>query len=402
MKGFNKSVVKAWHKMVKSIHWGLLWPCKVVFRRFVPIDRSMIVFMTKRGYGCNPKYIYRELRRRKLPYRMVWLVTQKSQRDGYPAPCQCVPLRSLRGVYYASKARLWIDNGVNFSVHFEKRPGQLHAQTMHGSLGIKKLDNAIKSREQGGWRGRTIMRREMENTDVLFSNSKFEEDVFRGVFWRDTPMLRLGHARTDILFSKDADRVASLRRGLKKRYNVPLKAKIALYAPTYRKGGALDLLVCSNCQAICEALGRRFGGDFVLLVRFHQMTHGVKLGKKNRKIMFNATDYPDMQELLLVSDVGITDYSSWIFDYVLTRRPGFLVAPDADSYETSTGLCYPLSETPFPVAKDVEELLSEISAFDDAKFAARAEEFLRGKQCTDDGHASERIADWIVSAMSAQ
>ena len=402
MSKFQKVAVKAWHKAVKSVHGGLLWPFKALFRRIVPIDGSMIAFMTKRGYGCNPKYIYEELRRRKAPYRMVWLTTLTRKRGGYPAYCHCVPLMSVRGVYYAFRSRLWIDNGVNFSVHFEKRPGQLHAQTMHGSLGIKKLDNAVKSRQQDGRRGATVLRREGENTDVLFSNSKFEEDVFRGVFWRNTPMLRLGHARTDILFSKDTDRIASLRRGLKKRYHVPTEARIALYAPTYRKGGALDLLVCSNCQAICDALSRRFGGEFVLLVRFHQMMHGIRLDRKDRGRMFNATDYPDMQELLLLADVGITDYSSWIFDYVLTRRPGFLVAPDADSYETSTGLCYPLSETPFPVAKDVGELLSEINAFDDAKFAARVEEFLRGKQCTDDGHASERIADWIDGALSAQ
>ena len=153
---------------------------------------------------------------------------------------------------------------------------------------------------------------------------------------------------------------------------------------------------------LCDELDARFGGKFALLVRFHKMTHGVRLGKEARKAVFNVTDYPDMQELMQVTDVGITDYSSWIFDYVLTRRPGFLFAPDADAYETSTGLCYPLAAAPFPVARNVDELLSAIRSFDAEGFEERVEAFLRGKQCTDDGHASERIADWIAGAMDGE
>lgn len=403
MSEFRKTVVKAWRKAVRSLLWGLLWPARALFRRFVPIDRSMIAFMTLRGnYGCNPKYIYEELKRRKASYRLVWLSAADVRKGGYPKGCRCVSVRSLRGIYYASRARLWIDNGVIFSTLFEKRPGQLHAQTMHGSLGIKKLDNAVKAKRREGRHGETVIRRESQKTDVLFSNSEFEENVFRGVFWKNTPMLRLGHARTDILFDRDAGRIAEIRRRLRKRYGVPIEAKILLFAPTYRRGVFPEEEICMDFRRLCDELDARFGGKFALLVRFHKMTHGVRLGKEARKAVFNVTDYPDMQELMQVTDVGITDYSSWIFDYVLTRRPGFLFAPDADAYETSTGLCYPLAAAPFPVARNVDELLSAIRSFDAEGFEERVEAFLRGKQCTDDGHASERIADWIAGAMDGE
>ena len=102
-----------------------------------------------------------------------------------------------------------------------------------------------------------------------------------------------------------------------------------------------------------------------------------------------------MQELLAVADAGITDYSSWAFDYVLTGRPLFIYATDLDQYDQVRGFYYPLEETPFPIAKSKEELDTNIRSFDDESYQIKVDEFLKGKECMDDGHASERIVDLI-------
>ena len=101
----------------------------------------------------------------------------------------------------------------------------------------------------------------------------------------------------------------------------------------------------------------------------------------------------------MVTAVGITDYSSWIYDYVLTRRPGFIFATDLERYNTNTGLYYPLEETPFPVCQSHGQLIEKIEKFDNDLFLKRVEEFLDEKQSVDDGSSAKRIVDWIQTLM---
>ncbi len=153
----------------------------------------------------------------------------------------------------------------------------------------------------------------------------------------------------------------------------------------------------TDYPALIEALEERFGGKFVVMLRLHDRTKNIIPEEVLTEGVFNVTDYPDMQELMLVSDVGITDYSSWIFDYVLTRRPGFHYATDVERYDVRTGLAYPLEESPFPTAMNPGELLTRIREFDNDEFVQDVESFLEEKQSVDDGHSAERIVDWITT-----
>ena len=213
-------------------------------RRVTPVNPLQIAIMTNTcTYTCNPKYIYEEIRRRNLPYEITWIIDDKRKKKGYPAGTKTVRLYTdacTRAVY---GAKVWLDNGIAFSNHFDKKPEQLHLQTMHGSLGIKRLDNAVLARNQRGRSGQLVVRRESENTNAVFTNSAFEEDVFRRVFWKNTPMLRLGHARTDVLFSRDESLIQRIRIQLETQFHIPTDKKIILYAPTHRRGMKLEDLI---------------------------------------------------------------------------------------------------------------------------------------------------------------
>ena len=372
---------------------------RLYIRRVTPVDPHRIAIMTNTcTYTCNPKYIYEEIRRRNLPYDIVWIIDDKRKKKDYPKDVRTVRLYTdacTRAVY---GSKIWLDNGIAFSTYFEKKPGQLHLQTMHGSLGIKRLDNAVAARNQRGRSGQQIVRRESTLTDAVFTNSAFEEGVFRQVFWKDTPMLRLGHARTDVLFrTKEEDEgfIREIRERLEKQYGIPADKKIVLYAPTHRRGMKLEDLI-TDYERLNRAFSERFGGEFVTLIRFHSRTKDIAFRADRIPGVYDVSRYPDIQELMLAADAGITDYSSWIFDYVLTRKPGFLYATDQDNYENKTGLCYPLTETPFPVSADFETLLSQIASFRQEPFEERVEAFLNEKESVDDGHSAERIVDWIV------
>ncbi len=192
------------------------------------IDPNKIVIATNTfKYTCNPKYIYEELIRRRLNYKIVWLADQKQASNlDYPENIRVIPFDTRKGIYEVYTAKIWIDNGIVFSNYFDKKNEQLHLQTMHGSLGIKKLDNAVISRNARGKQGQRVIQRESNETDYVITNSQFEEDVFHTVFWKNTAMIRLGHARTDILFSTDADRISDIRNVLLHRYGIPTQPKL--------------------------------------------------------------------------------------------------------------------------------------------------------------------------------
>ena len=123
-------------------------------------------------------------------------------------------------------------------------------------------------------------------------------------------------------------------------------------------------------------------------------------GNKRYAGVINATAYADIQELMVASDVGITDYSSWLCDYVLTRRPAFIFATDYDKYNEEHGLYYPLEDSPFPVATDNDQFEKNVLFFDDEDYQRKIDAFLEWTGCVDDGHASERIVDKLVEYLN--
>ena len=118
--------------------------------------------------------------------------------------------------------------------------------------------------------------------------------------------------------------------------------------------------------------------------------------KKYLEKVVNVTDYPDMQELLCGVDLGITDYSSWMCDFVLTNKPGFLYTSDIEKYVDERGFYYPLESSPFPVAKTNEELYKKILNFDEKKYKKDVKDFLKDKGCCEQGNASKTVVEFIL------
>ena len=138
-----------------------------------------------------------------------------------------------------------------------------------------------------------------------------------------------------------------------------------------------------NYEIIKEALEERFGGKWQIVIRLHN-----RLKKESRSwlnllpsYVSDATFYEDMQELLLCTDVGLTDYSSWIFDFVLSGKPGFIIELNLEDYENARGFYYPIDTTPFPIATSSEELADNIRKFDAEKYAKDKEVFLAARGC---------------------
>ena len=109
-----------------------------------------------------------------------------------------------------------------------------------------------------------------------------------------------------------------------------------------------------------------------------------------------ATD--SINELYLVSDLLITDYSSVFFDYSILRRPMLFYMFDLDDYdENIRGFYIDINDLPGPIIQDEDVLLSNIKDLDTVvnDYKIKYERFTRQICSLEDGHASERVVDLV-------
>lgn len=359
------------------------------------IDNKKIMFITFQGnYNCNQKFIVEEIIKRKIPFKMVWAarLVNLSDLDQYPKELKIVRRNSFKFYKELASSKIIFDNSTSFAfMNLKKRKGQIVLQTWHGSMGFKRLDpGSVNDRK---WVRKAKVTGEV--TDYCITNSKFEEEVFKESYWPKTEFLKYGHTRNDCLFNKNNEFDIYTKK-VKDFYKIKDDVKICIYAPTFRDNYSFESYDLDYIK-LHDALVKRFGGKWCILVRFHFRLRNFKIPKKYVNNVINATDYNDMQELLCAGDVGITDYSSWMCDYVLTRRPGFLFATDIQKYiDDERGFYYPLSTTPFPVANNNDELVDKIVNFDDKKYQKEVDKFLKDRGCYEKGNASKRVVDYLI------
>lgn len=366
----------------------MLHPISLIFNRLA-VSKSKVVFSNfdGRGYGCNPKYITEELLKRdNNGLDLVWLTN--SNESEFPSGVRVVRWGSLRALYEWATARVIVNNvrmGRYFSRGFNKKLEQVYFQTWHGSMGIKKAEADCSHLTE-----RYLKRSRLDSSkiDYLISNCTWLTGIYKKSFFYDGAILECGSPRNDIFF--DAN-IESKIDELKKRFGFSRESKVVLYAPTFRdcQNGWTAKLDIRNLK---KTLSEKFGGAWELVVRSHP-NQPVLVDDEDGFVDLSA--YPDPQEILLMADCLITDYSSLVYDYMLMYKPAFIYAPDYEEYKKERGFYYSIYDTPFPVSGDYNELLNDIRNFSDGEYKLNVREFLENKGAYDRGCASKEIADMI-------
>ena len=371
----------------------------------IPIQNNKIVFCNFNGnsYGCNPKYIAQEIIKRNLPYDLVWLVKnvkKETNKCVFPPQIRLVGFGTKTGLKELASAKLWINNQrMNYFIKkgLTKKEGQSFIQTWHGSLGIKKLDadvDAFTNEYKQEW----VERAKFDSSmwDYLLTNSEFENNIFRRALWFNNEIKQYGHPRNDIFFINPDE----IKSKVREYYQIPEDKKILLYVPSFRDDNDIE---CYNLDydKVLRALEEKFGADWICISRLHPRAKkfDAQLIPENEKVI-DGTFYPDIQELLVSADCCITDYSSCIFDFMLSKKAGFIFATDINKFNNDRGFYYPLEVTPFPVSGDNETLVKNILSFDYNKYISDVEKFLKEKGCMENGEASEKTVDLIEDIMS--
>lgn len=360
-----------------------------------PVEERKILFISNagKGYMCNGKYITEELLRQGQDVDIVWAVNDIACK--VPDKVRKVKKDSCEYYYEVATARIWVDNERK-DIQIRKREGQYYIQTWHGSGPLKKVEKDVEEILSPEYL--RIARHDGEMIDLFLSSTSANSYMYRNSFYSSAEILECGSPRNDVMFQNppvDRDRVlASL--GIENR-----NAKIILYAPTFRRtreesAQTYDL----DAERVIRELNRKFQGEFIMLLRFHCWdVSDFERIKEMYAGCVNTTQYEDTQELLAVSDVLITDYSSILWDFSLKKAPIFLYQNDAQEYMGSRGFYCDPSEWPYPRAFDMNGLCKIISEFNQEEYEKKVDAFLKRWSSFDDGFASKRAAERIMDVI---
>lgn len=384
---------------MKSKRWHTLKDrLKPFIRRvlyYLPVCRNKIVFLNYdgKGYGDNSKYIAEEILRRNLPYKLVWLV---SRNNAYvPNTLRKAGLLGNRGFYELSTAKVIVNNcKSNLPPDFRKKKNQFYLQTWHGDFALKFIEKEIETVLSATYLAHT--KADSAMTDAVVTGSRSFSTIVKESFWlpEKCAILEFGVPRNDLYFQGEA-----FKANLRKRMGFSEGERILLYAPTFRDKGETD---CYNLdfESVRDVLCQKTGDPWKIVIRLHpNITRQADRFRYDNSIL-NGSVYPDQQELCMISDCLITDYSSIMGDFMLMRKPVFLYVPDLERYagrNTGRGLRDLFYNLPMSFCRTQEELEAQIAGFDRESFTRDEEAYLQEHyQSIDDGHASERVVDYLL------
>lgn len=358
------------------------------FFRIFGIKKNKIVCISFNGkyYTDNPKYIIDELiSQYPQKYDIVWLVKEvnkEKQNNGI----RQVKINTLKGIYEMVTAKIWISNGrMEFFVR--KRKKQYYIQTWHGSLALKKIEYAVLDKLPEHYK--QVMKNDTNMTDIMISNSTFCTTMYKKDFLYNGNILEIGSPRNDIFINKTLDSNSILDE-----IHISNDDKILLYAPTFRNSYE-DNPYDIDFIKLKEKLDNITKENWKILIKMHPNVKKYDYLIDFNENVIDLTSYSDVQKLIYVCDLLITDYSSTMFEAMIAKKDVFLYIKDYEEYVNERGYYFEFNELPFEKAKNNIELhkIIENYKFNDSK--NRYENFEKKVGLKETGMASKNVAELI-------
>lgn len=360
------------------------------------ISPSTILFESFAGAAVadSPLALDREIALKYPDAVRLWTV--KHPLTPVPSGAEPVVFGSQKWYDAVSSAKILINNN-NFPHFFRKRSDQFYVQTWHGTP-LKRIGNHVPPKSLS-LSYRDLMTKEAERYwDLMIAQSPWAAETLRDAFNFEGHVLDLGYPRNDVL--ANPDQLDVLRHEARLRLGLNPDQRVILYAPTWRdnlkeRSGHYSSVDFLNVNKVAQSLGT----DTIILYRGHSNSLSATPKKFNRQVI-DVSRYPDINFLIAASDTLVTDYSSIMFDYVVTGKPIVFVCPDLEEYRDSVrGFYFEFEATaPGPVVKSSKaaiDLLKSARVFsvDTTERYLKFRELYAGH---DDGYSSTRVVQELA------
>ncbi len=374
MSAINKLIRKAVN-LTPGIKETAIWMydrlAGMRYRKYVrtcPVNPHKVLFESYLGrkYSCSPRAMFEAMCQdtRYESYEKIWAFTDPEKHrfleKQYPNT-RVIGYRTEEYYRCYAEAGYWVTN-YTLGPGIYKRPEQIYVQTWHGTP-LKKIGCDVPrlgvSRAE---RRRTLKKYETEGTQINYmpSPSPFYTETVKKAFRlkEQGEMLELGYPRNDALFTTGEEEIARIRRELQ----IPEDKKVILYAPTWREKNhvAGEGYTC-ELGVDFEKLQEKLSDQAVILFRTHYFISSAFDFSKYGGFLRDVSNYDEINDLYLIADLLITDYSSVFFDYANLERPILFYMYDYEDYkEEMQDFYFDVSMLPGPMITKEQDISEEI------------------------------------------
>lgn len=389
MKKYLINFVK-YNKNIYKIYFYILSFCINVLKLFVKPDDKLILFNSFAGrkYDDSPKVIFEHMRNdeRFKDYRFVWAFHNPEKHE--VVGTEKIKTDNLDYFVTALKARVWITNSsVSRGLDF-KGKNTFFFNTWHGTA-MKKMGTDIDSGNQ------SFRSKGKSKIDIMMSQSEYDTNIFSRAFGLPKEQfLEVGLPRNDIyvLFSED------YRNEIRNKLGVNSEKKLILYCPTFREYERDENNGCVMIPPMdLRKWEEELKNEYVLLFRAHYEVAKV-MDITDNDFVRNVTDYPDLSELMIASDLLLSDYSSVFFDYSIMDKPMLHFTYDYEKYASMRGMYFDIRDY-VKGSNSEDKLISLIKKLDEDDAIKDTVEF-RNKYVTQYGNAGKQAVDCIANELN--
>ena len=350
--------------------------------------KIQIVFESGRDLiDGNAKAIYDYMKKQSSNnYRLIWLVTKNTDVSNLDKK-DYVYYKTLKGYFHIATSHYWIKN-QSIKTIISKRKGQIYIQLFHGNGVMKKMGYDVTGEEK---------RPPLEHTkdwDYYIANDQNDKNVITSSTGYQGKIEVLGMACIDT--TKNLSKDKQKQKAILKSLNITNNKKNILYAPTFRDTDLNKEKVSIPIEKLQEL------EDYNIIIRLHpQIRTKVEESIFNKTNFINGCNYPDASELLTITDILITDYSSIFYEYLILNRPIIFYPYDYQEYINIRGGFYIdyQKELPGPICYSEEQLLNTITNIDtiNNKYKTKRDKFNKKYNRLSDGKASERFVKALIN-----
>jgi CDP-glycerol glycerophosphotransferase len=361
----------------------------------LPISDNTIFYESFHGVSisCNPYALYLRMSERKdfKKFKHIWVINDKEKiPDELKSREDTIFIKRNSDAYmrYLASASILINN-TSFPSYFIRKPNQKYLNTWHGTP-WKTLGKDIKDGVLGFG---NIQRNFLQATHLISPNQhtshvmtkKYDiDEILPGT------LLETGYPRIDLTLNATEQKKQKLRKTL----NVDNKRKTILYAPTWRSDGKNPSSEVERISKEISALKRL---DANILFRGHYFVESAIYENELANIV--VPEEVNSNELLSIVDILITDYSSILFDHLVTDNPIILHLPDYEEYKETRGLYFESNFLDSPVTRNIDELIgcaNKLISNSTTRNHYNPQSFI----LNEDGFSSDRVLNFILTENS--
>lgn len=366
-----------------------------------PISGNRWFFNSYTGtkYNDSPKYISDYVQSRRLNIEIVWsfrdILPYSNYFDNNIVVVKC---KTILYFYYLLTSKVIIIND-GLEPYIPIRSNQIFINTWHGGGAYKTC--GMTEPGAGDYLKNFLTERNKYLTAFVLTSEGFNNKVVKESFLYHGKTIPCGLPRNEVLFQNHPEYKINVENFIKR--TIDIDELVILFAPTFRgkpNSGSLydDCVEELDVNLVIEEFSKRYNKRVIMLFKAH---HGIKKFKLSGDFI-DVSKYPDVQHLIYISHILITDYSSIMWDFGLMLKPIFMFVPDIDEYIKNRGFLTDPYSWPYVISKSNQELISNIQTFNEDELIEKIKVYNNKMVSYENDSACEKCVNWILNEIEKE